>query len=231
MKLLATDYDGTLYTDKTNLMLNMEAINKFMSNGNKFAIITGRCFTSIKKEIKNYNIKYDYLACNNGLIVFDNKDNIVASSVLASKDLQKIYRKLNTNPEIRKIKFFNFYEDTSELNNILEMYVKFKDSTCARKYKRFFESNMPNIKCYNISNKLFIGNKKTKADAVSIIQQIHNIDNGNIYTVGDNLNDLEMLEKYNGHKMIYSYPSLWFKKIPVTREVHTLVKKINKKHW
>ena len=29
-----------------------------------------------KYLIDKYNIKYDYLACNNGLIVFDNKDNI-----------------------------------------------------------------------------------------------------------------------------------------------------------
>ena len=227
MKLLATDYDGTLYTDRSNLILNMKAINNFMSNGNKFAIITGRCYTSIKKEIEHYNIKYDYLACNNGLIVFDNKDNIINSSILSLEDLNILYDIATNFPGVKDIELYSFYDSTYSFRDVLEVYIKFKNINYAKEYKKYIESILPNISCYNSLNKLFISNNITKADAVAFIQQFNNINHNNIYTVGDNTNDLEMLEQYNGHKMLFSYPSLWFKKIPITREVHNLVKKIN----
>ena len=56
MKLLASDYDRTLYTNEKNLMLNMKAIKKFRLYCNKFVLVTGRSFKSIKKEIEYYNI-------------------------------------------------------------------------------------------------------------------------------------------------------------------------------
>ena len=103
MKLLASDYDKTLYTNKRNLMLNIDAVNKFRENGNLFALVTGRSFVSIKQEINYYNIKYDYLACNNGLIVFDNEDNIIDSSILSQSNLDYIYESLNGNDIVKEI--------------------------------------------------------------------------------------------------------------------------------
>ena len=46
MKLLVTDFDGTLYTDDYNK--NIEALNKFKQKGNKIVIATGRYLSSLK---------------------------------------------------------------------------------------------------------------------------------------------------------------------------------------
>ena len=228
MFLLATDYDGTLYTDYNNLKINIKYINDFMNNGNKFMIVTGRSFTSIKKEIDRYNIKYDYLSCNNGLITFDNKDNVINSSILDIGDLEYIYYLLENFSDSKEIKLYNFYGESYSFRDVLEVYAKFKSITSLKQFKQYMKTNLPNIKCYQTFNKLFISNNITKADAVSFIQQLNNIDNDNIYTIGDNSNDIEMLRKFNGNKMLFSYPSLWKEKIPTINEVHTLVKKINR---
>lgn len=228
MFLLATDYDGTLYTDSNNLKINIKHINKFMNNGNKFMIVTGRSFSSIKKEINKYNIKYDYLSCNNGLITFDNKDKVINSSIMDLEDLNYIYSLLENSLKIRDIKLYNFYGESYSFRDILEVYAKFKWDTSSKQFKQYIESNLPNIKCYKIFNKLFISNNYTKADAVSFIQHLHNIKKEDVYTVGDNSNDIEMLREFNGNKMFFSYPCLWLEKIPATKEVHTLVKKIHK---
>ena len=42
MKLLVSDYDGTLKSDVKNLKININAIKKFMDEGNTFCIATGR---------------------------------------------------------------------------------------------------------------------------------------------------------------------------------------------
>lgn len=228
MFLLATDYDGTFKSDIKNLYININVVNKFMASGNKFAIVTGRSFKSIKEEINKYNIKYDYLACNNGLIVFDNKDNIIYESTLSLDALKNIYEIL-LDSNAKKIRLYDYYDSTEEMNQILEIYAKFNSVLSAYKLKKYIEKTFQNIKCYRDSNKLFIGNDVSKATAVSFIGRIENIDKNNIYTVGDNLNDLEMLQEFNGYKMLYSYPNIWIKNIPITREVHTLVKKINRR--
>lgn len=228
MFLLATDYDGTLYTDYNNLKINIKYINDFMNNGNKFMIVTGRSFTSIKKEIDRYNIKYDYLSCNNGLITFDNKDNVINSSILDIGDLEYIYYLLENFSDSKEIKLYNFYGESYSFRDILEVYAKFKSITSLKQFKQYMKTNLPNIKCYQTFNKLFISNNITKADAVSFIQKLNNMDTDNVYTVGDNSNDIEMLRKFNGNKMLFSYPSLWKEKIPTINEVHTLVKKITR---
>lgn len=228
MKLLASDYDKTLYTNKRNLILNIDAINRFMKNGNKFAIVTGRSFLSIKQEIDCYNIKYDYLACNNGLIIFDNEDNIIDCSLLYMMDLYFIYESLNGNKDVQDIRLYSFKDSIYELNNILEVYAKFKNIKATIEYKKYVETKLSNIKCDNMRNKVFISNDRTKAYAVSFIQQLNNIDLKDVYTVGDNINDIDMLEKFKGYKMLLSNPNLWFKNLQTTRKVHTLIKKINK---
>ena len=61
-----------------------------------------------------------------------------------------------------------------------------------------------------------------------VLSNLNNIKINDVYTVGDSINDIDMLQKYNGHKMLFSHPQLLLKNIPTTKEVHTLIKKINK---
>ena len=229
MKLLVSDYDGTLNRNYKNLCLNIKAINKFREEGNKFVIATGRSFESIKKETDIYGIEYDYLICNGGLIIFDNENNILKCSLLNSETLTNLYQLLANLCYVEKIKLYNFYGSTIDMENILEMYVKFNTVDEALLNKKYIEYIMPEILCYQEGNRLYIGNKITKADAISFIKEKELINPKKIYTVGDNKNDLEMLGRYNGYRMLFSNSSLWGKKIPVTRDVHTLIKKINYK--
>lgn len=228
MKLLASDYDGTLKYDKINLQLNIKAVQEFMQNGNIFAIVTGRCFESIKKEIDTYNIPYDYLSCNNGLVLFDNNDKLICSSFLHPKVLKLICERAN-NYGAKNIIFYNEYGKTIELNNIVELLLTFDSINNAVSFKGFITTELNNIKCYIFGKNIILGKALTKADAINAIKNIENIDVNDIYTVGDYKNDIEMLQKYNGYKMFSSYPKLWGKGLPTTMQVHRLIKKIGKK--
>lgn len=229
MKLLVSDYDGTFNSDNRNLQLNIKAIEKFRQCGNKFVIATGRNYESIKWETDYHGIQYDYLICNNGLIVFDDKNNILKSSILDESDLELLYEYLTETRQIDKLQLYNSYSTTDVLKNILEIYARFVNIQSAKICETDLNVILPNIHCYRENRRLFISQNITKADAVSFIQERENIDKENVYTVGDNKNDLEMLQQFNGYKMLYSYPCMWMKNIPITREVHTLVKKINKR--
>lgn len=228
MKLLVSDYDGTLKSDIKNLLINIKYINKFMASGNKFVISTGRCFESIKKEIETYSIPYDYLTCNDGLVTFDNENKIIFSHPMDIDTIISVLSVLYSKTDVDKIKLFNERNQTENYSNILEITGYCKKATNFRICKKVIEETFPDLVLTGNSRNFYIKFKKDKSTAIDELNAILNIDSKNIYTIGDNDNDLPMLTNYNGHRILYSYPVLWTKKIPVVREVHTLIKRINR---
>ncbi len=82
MKLLASDYDGTLKFGDTLAESDLEAIRKWKEDGNLFAIVTGRSSQSIFDEARKNNIPVDYFVTNNGGMVFDAEGNALMTSQL-----------------------------------------------------------------------------------------------------------------------------------------------------
>ena len=67
MKLLVSDYDGTieieeLFKDSYIPKGTISNIHDFRSAGNKFMIATARPYASIIKEVDRYGIPYDFIS-------------------------------------------------------------------------------------------------------------------------------------------------------------------------
>lgn len=75
MHLFFTDLDGTLLTDKKTITpITMEAIDAYISAGNKFIITSGRPFNNIREVAKWTGLdKYKdlLLICYNGSVIYD----------------------------------------------------------------------------------------------------------------------------------------------------------------
>lgn len=71
MKVLASDYDGTLRTGEMVDTKDVEAIHAFREQGNAFGLVTGRSMESIKKEIERNGFEFDFIIANNGGVVYD----------------------------------------------------------------------------------------------------------------------------------------------------------------
>ena len=82
MKLLATDYDGTLRYAQDVMPEDLKSIEEWKNKGNKFVIVTGRSKESIDAQIKLFNLPCDYLITNNGGMVFDENGNVLLSNYL-----------------------------------------------------------------------------------------------------------------------------------------------------
>ena len=50
-RMLASDYDQTLYLNDVDIENNKQAIYKFMEEGNIFVIATGRSYLDFKKKV------------------------------------------------------------------------------------------------------------------------------------------------------------------------------------
>lgn len=84
MKIICTDYDGTLnhggITQK-----KLDAIRKWKEKGNLFCIVSGRQ-KEFYKEISEKDIPIDYLLACNGAVIVDNVCNAV-SDVRCNEDI------------------------------------------------------------------------------------------------------------------------------------------------
>ena len=71
MKILASDYDGTLRTEELVDINDVHAIHEFRAAGNMFGLVTGRSMESIQTEIQKNKIEFDFIVANNGGVIYD----------------------------------------------------------------------------------------------------------------------------------------------------------------
>lgn len=202
MLLVASDFDGTLYVNDINIInKNIEYINKLRENNYLFAIITGRGL-SIIELLKKYNISYDFLICENGAIIYDNKDNILYSCYLEQDDIDstiEIIKKYNLKFIIDtgdkyitdlNQKFSNvasIFLDRKTINDVNEMLKIVKENTNTYSY---ISPNWINIVNMNVNK------KKTLEKLETILENKYKI-----CPIGDAINDVEMISFFDGGVM------------------------------
>lgn len=76
--VLGSDYDGTLCRDGISEE-DLEAINRWRAAGHLFGVISGRGYTSLYHEVSVRNhVPYDFLIGNNGSVIYDEKGTLMA---------------------------------------------------------------------------------------------------------------------------------------------------------
>ena len=234
-KILISDYDKTLYTNKESIEINLKEIEKFRKKGNLFAIATGRSFDSFIKKMNLYEIKLDYLILNHGAIVMDNKFNIIKSFSIENEIANQIILEIKKYPSVKRISIFDIkskkiaLEDGKEVNKIS---IFLSDLTKSEEIVDILKSKFSKyIKVYLTINKHkmieIIPSNTDKAKAIAFILEKEKINKENVYTIGDAVNDLEMIEKYNGYGMLHSEQIIIDKAKKLYNNVYDLIDDIN----
>ena len=215
MIILSSDYDGTLNTRIHDLRINVRELKKYRELGNIFILNTGRPFESIKKEIDTFNIPFDYLCCNDGTAIFDKDLNVINETTLIPEQVNYIKNLVLYNGIFKISHFYTAKERLPfEIDNPIEIEVtKENKKHSFKELISNLKSEENNLAYYEWNNFLFIKNYSNKSTALE-----------DIYTVGDEGNDLEMIQNHRGFRMLESSPKLWFKTWRVVPEVHYLLK-------
>lgn len=198
IKLLVTDYDNTLelhydFTDnKSILKRNIIALNKFMQN-NIVCIATGRHFNAIYETLLENNIKFNYLCANNGAELYNKNYKLLFCMPIEKHDLQ-VLKKLG-----EKVIFRNAYN--SKLIPSANLYIN--DLNEYNEIREYLKSNLKHSFVEYKYPKIKVINKKcNKLNVIDIIRTLEEIKKENIYTIGDDINDIEMILKYNGYSLM-----------------------------
>lgn len=205
-KVLVVDYDRTLFINNSDMLNNINSINKFRENGNIFIIATGRTYNSLKKEIDKYNIEYDYLILNHGSLVIKKDKSILFHYKIDKNILFNITNYLSKYKP-KSVMYSYYTEDTNDINNpdISKITIVFQ-----KDIETFKKVMMDIVKKYN--NKLniyftqnyeieIISKETNKSRAIDLLMKKANFKKENIYTIGDSYTDIDMINDYNGSCM------------------------------
>ncbi len=254
MKLIATDYDGTLNYGSHVMEEDLRAINEWRKAGNLFVIATGRSKESIDLEMKKNNLEVDYLVTNNGGMVFDNKGTEFVSNYLdlvtaldiiyiakvtegiggyTVNDGYKRHRIILDESIVDK-RHVDLLPDLSEeevmdLPNHSQIVISCNDSDLARDLCSELNQHFSDtIVAY--SNDDFVNvvpkgvSKKTGLEFVS---EYANIDENDIYVMGDSYNDMPLIDGYeNSNAMLTAPADLQMAAKETYESIHDMIRAI-----
>lgn len=231
-KMLVSDYDGTLDpdTNKNKLRVNVRAIKRFIRQGNLFVIATGRTSKSILNACKKYLVPYHYIISYDGAVILDKDGNKIFSNPFTEYELNYILYTLKNNNIVKNIYLYNSNTHTKEEKDIVEIEVNIPLFAKTTQLEKEIHKIIPEARILFGTGKMFITRGKNKKNGIEELLAREKIKNIKVYSIGDSINDLEMLETpwLHGHKVVFSHPSLYFKGIKTCTSVKSLTKKLLK---
>ena len=200
MKIIASDFDNTIYylkDDKRSFknQANVEAINKFISNGNIFIIITGRNYSDLKILLNELGLKYSYLVCLDGAKIFNSVDYCLDTKLMNPNEIIKIkniLERINCNYYLD-----DGYNKTENILDTVKIVVKTENEEEKEQVLNAVNKEV-NVHIYKSRHHVNLIDKTVnKRDALKILFNLEGLDYNNLTCIGDNDNDYLMLKEFN----------------------------------
>lgn len=201
MKILVSDFDKTLFDE--NYIDNIKRVNEFVNKGNMFIIATGRSLRQLLKEIKRVNINYKYLICNDGGTIYDTEFNLIRRIDIDKSIDKKIFNILQNSEYITDSFIDTSQEYTKDLNKPVNAIIaNYNDYEESIKILEMIEKKYPSVHGYLSDNWINItANNVTKDNAIDYLIKKLKLNEEDVVTVGDAINDISMIKKYDGFIM------------------------------
>lgn len=219
MKIICTDYDGTLNHNGID-DVKIAAIAKWRNAGNLFGVVSGRGIKSLLSIIEDKNFEYDFLIANNGAIICDKQQNIIkefrCKGSLAKPFIEDLFKWGCPFANIDTYQSLMVIEDSSDLdegeirledvpdieyfNQInTELDTKEDAAEVVLKIKeKYYGVLVPlqNGECIDITD--FNVNK---ANGIYALLEALDASYDDVIAVGDNINDEAMIAEFRSYAM------------------------------
>ena len=201
MKILASDYDGTLRTEELVDINDVHAIHEFRAAGNMFGLVTGRSMESIQTEIQKNKIEFDFIVANNGGVIYDRDFQRLQVLYMDSVDENQIDHKYGNMPDTNEHE-----EEVLDRGKISQLVVSLNDTMLAEEISHYINTNFKgyavayvNVNCVDI-----VPEGVSKAEGLYFIEQHLGLEHDAIYAIGDSFNDIPMIEEFHGCAMMHA---------------------------
>ena len=231
-KILISDYDGTFYQNDLDIKKNIDKVNEFRTLGNLFVLATGRSYVDLKIMIDKYKIPYDYLILNHGALLLSKKLEILNVFTLDKELVGSVLEYANNNKDIYDVVLIDvFKKKVIDTSNAVKIMLKLYSYDNALDVKKYIDERYTNIKCYyeKEDNHYLVEIVSSKASKSLMIEKIlvrEEIKKDNVFTIGDGVNDIDMIRNFNGYRVINSCKELDSITNRVIDNVSDLIEKI-----
>lgn len=220
MKILGSDFDGTFnYKGIDDVKRN--AISRWRSEGNIFAIVSGRSADDLTNIVKEFSFECDYLVAHNGAVIAQPSGKIVSSTQcdgsIAVSLLKLLFENGCTWANVGVSSTFKVYADVTEsesedeynLQNLPEIpwftqiSTRCADFTTAEKVTNVIREHMGNV-LNPLQNGACIDIVKAdinKAKGIYRLMDIIGAKYEDVIVVGDNVNDRDMIKEFKSYAM------------------------------
>lgn len=227
--ILFSDFDDTLYIwDRPDQFAqNLAAIQRFRKTGNQFCLATGRSLRSVAKKFPDYAEYCDYLILDNGGICVDAASKVIFTHTIPLDNVREMTNVLrDLDKDIIPVYYYDFGMHQSLEKPPTKIRYWVKDNSLAAKltteikqryaFCTYTYQNMRSEiswlvqECQDdyIAYSEVMSDKAGKETAIAELASITNFPSSEIVTVGDDWNDLEMIQKFDGYIIAGSKPEV-----------------------
>lgn len=225
-KILFSDFDGTLYVNSAVSKADREALQRWQAAGNLFAMASGRQISALRDHLAEEGVEWDYLLCLNGAEAYDRKEQLLFETAIDITLLPDLYRTIVQDdgwanvcygPRADRVKT----EHCSDFNTDHVHYPESHLSTFTRftqictamptdaeapAVKKRVMDRFGDYVCAELNGRCIDVNARgvSKSSGISKLIAQLGIDKENVYTIGDNFNDLCMLTAFNGYAVAHA---------------------------
>ena len=194
MKVIVSDFDGTLY--RNNQILYQDKINKFVIGGNIFIIATGRNMTSLKKDLDKFKLNPSFYICNDGALILDQYYNVIYRLDIDEEMIRPLYNDLKNDDNVLEVLIDTgngYIDDVNRSAN--KLIARYYDKSKAINLVNSLNSKYPSIFGYVSNNWINITKRtETKGKAIDFLANYYNFKKYPIYVIGNDINDLSMCD-------------------------------------
>ena len=208
MKIIASDFDGTIYRNRIITDRDKNAVLEWQKNGNHFGIVTGRGI-GIIRTLAEHGIKLDYAIAYNGAVVLDSEGKILYEDWF-ERGIEKEYQDYAYSLDYEFEHEYDCNVEASDKGKEHQLSLLLKNENDAKELaellNRKFEGRLTSY-----SNGQWINTVKygtSKATGIAHYAELMGVDKNDIYTVGDFFNDLPMLQAFNGYVVDTCHPEM-----------------------
>ena len=210
MKIIASDYDGTINCGGISES-DSKAIAKFRAAGNKFGIVTGRCLEMalwVLFDLKKFNTPVDFVICCTGGIILSGDGEIVKMKKgkitekfdeMIKKAYELGFGSFNINDGLKKLHLDpngKIPHDLRDFPDFTQLNIWFPKDENAQSFADFIRADYSDLICaYRNGGSVDMPPINT-SKVTGIYDYAAQFENPEIYAVGDNLNDLPMIEEF-----------------------------------
>lgn len=220
MKIIASDYDGTINCGGIS-EADSKAIAKFRSAGNKFGIVTGRDLEMalwVLFDLKKSQADVDFVICCTGAVILTGDGEIAQiKRGKTTSELHKIVEKarelgvgnFNINNGLKRLYFDpkgKIPYSLDDMTEFTQLNAWFPESENAVKFNDYVRENHSSfINAFQNGGSVDMPPINT-SKVTGIYDYASQFDNPEIYTVGDNLNDLPMIDEFCSFAVSNAHP-------------------------